>query len=369
LKCNPVDDTLNQIPDADKAALIHVRDNMERLCHTIDILRPDMSLPAYGQSSVSELARSLGATETVQRIVNLWTNAMLGMAATEVSAVYFLLYCRSGGGLLQMRSDGQGGGQHLRLRTGTQSLCKGLRDCLIPGTLIYSAPVDKIEQSIGHGCIVRTRDGGQYRCSSVISTIPSPLLEHVKFSPPLSLDKQRLIANSRLGFYAKLFLVYPKSWWRDNGLCGLAQGFDGPVSLTRDASSDKDGLYALVCFIVGESGRVWSQQSPDQRVAEAIAHVDRIYGQVCPRPLYTQEQIWNNEEYSGGAPCPVVPADCLQNLAHDQWQSEGRVHFAGTETSTTWRGYMEGALASGIYAANKVIQQLATSEASVRAKL
>lgn len=268
-----------------------------------------------------------------------------------------------------MRSDSDGGGQHLRFRTGTQSLCKGLRDCLKPDTVIYSAPVSRIEQSVDSGCIVSTRNGKRYRCNRVISTIPSPLLKEVTFYPPLSADKQWLIANSKLGFYAKLFLTYEKPWWREEGLCGLAQGFNGPVSLTRDVSSEKDGLYNLVCFIVGESGRAWSQLPPDQRVAEALAHVDRIYGKVCPRPLHTQQQIWNDEEFSRGAPCPVVPADCMQSLGHDQWRAEGRFHFAGTETSTVWRGYMEGALTSGSSVASEVIQDLVTNEASLRARL
>ena len=31
-----------------------------------------------------------------------------------------------------------------------------------------------------------------------------------------------------------------------------------------------------------------------------------------------------------------------------------RIHFAGTETANKWRGYMEGAVESGIRAANEI---------------
>jgi monoamine oxidase len=39
-------------------------------------------------------------------------------------------------------------------------------------------------------------------------------------------------------------------------------------------------------------------------------------------------------------------------------QTLGRIHWAGTETSTYWNGYMEGAVRSGERAAIEVIDQL-----------
>ncbi|KAH8885580.1 FAD/NAD(P)-binding domain-containing protein [Thozetella sp. PMI_491] len=358
-----------RLPQADREALIRVRDGMEKFCHTIDLVRPGESLPVHGNLSVDALASSLGATEIVRRVVNIWTAAMLGMASRDVSAIYFLHYCHAGGGLLQMRSDAKGGGQHLRFRTGSQALASGLRDCLRPNTVIYSVEVDKIEQSLTGRCVVTTRSGQQFRAARVISTIPSPLLQRITFSPALSADKSWLAANGRLGFYAKVFLAYSAPWWRDLGLCGLTQGFSGPVSLTRDTSSDKDSMFTLACFIVGERGRAWATNSPEQRLADVLAHVDRIYGRTCPRPIFTKEQIWNNELFSMGAPCPVVPSSCLQSLGNDQWRPEGYLHFAGTETSPKWKGYMEGALESGERVAKEVMEQLGIDRASASPKL
>jgi monoamine oxidase len=36
----------------------------------------------------------------------------------------------------------------------------------------------------------------------------------------------------------------------------------------------------------------------------------------------------------------------------------GRIHWAGTETSTFWNGYMDGAVRSGERAAKEVLQAL-----------
>lgn len=63
-----------------------------------------------------------GAGAKALGTVSIWTRAMLGCEASELSALYFLDYCKSGGGLLQMRSDQKNGGQYLRIRTGNESL-------------------------------------------------------------------------------------------------------------------------------------------------------------------------------------------------------------------------------------------------------
>ncbi|RFU81662.1 flavin-containing amine [Trichoderma arundinaceum] len=349
------------LSEADKTAFAEVRNRVEALCHTVTVADFGQSLAEYGHMSMDELAICMGASDIVRRLVNIWTAAMLGVESNQVSAIFFLHYCQTGGGLLQMRSDDTGGGQHLRFRHGSQSLCHGLQRGLKPNTVVCSAPVQQIEQDPNTGCLVITRDGRRFRAERIISTVPSIFLNHITFSPSLSADKIWLSTHSKLGFYAKVFLIYSEPWWRKRGLCGLAQGLNGPVSLTRDASSDEDGLFALICFIVGQTGREWAQKDQHERLTEVIVHVDRIYGSNIPRPLETREQIWNEEEFSQGAPCPVVPASCLRSLSQDQWRPEGYIHFAGTETSTVWKGYMEGALVAGSRAAKEVIDIFSTS--------
>jgi len=45
-----------------------------------------------------------------------------GLEPSELSALFFLDYCKSGGGLNQMRSDREHGGQYLRIVEGKQHL-------------------------------------------------------------------------------------------------------------------------------------------------------------------------------------------------------------------------------------------------------
>lgn len=63
-----------------------------------------------------------GARERTRAMVGLWSRVMIGCEPHETTALHFLIYCKSQGGLMQMRSDSQSGGkaqaQYYTIRTG-----------------------------------------------------------------------------------------------------------------------------------------------------------------------------------------------------------------------------------------------------------
>lgn len=108
-----------EIPDfseEEKLDIVRIRTMWEELCHTIDITQP--YLPEYDTLTVEEFTKKQGAGAKALATVAIWTRAFLGCEPSELSALYFLDYCKSGGGLLQMRSDRKDGGQYLRIRSG-----------------------------------------------------------------------------------------------------------------------------------------------------------------------------------------------------------------------------------------------------------
>jgi len=63
---------------------------------------------------------------------------------------------------------------------------------------------------------------------------------------------------------------------------------------------------------------------------------------------------WAGESYSGAPPCSVEPGD--DDLIA---QPSGRIYFAGEHTAGDWAGLMEGALRSGLRAADEVLASTA----------
>jgi len=99
-------------------SLVFIRELAEKVCQTLDIHDPVKTGGDLDKLTLAEWARSKTESQTAMATVTLWTRALLGLEPSEVSALYFMNYCKSAGGLLQMRSDFKNGGQYLRFIRG-----------------------------------------------------------------------------------------------------------------------------------------------------------------------------------------------------------------------------------------------------------
>src|SRR5206468_9519477 len=64
---------------------------------------------------------------------------------------------------------------------------------------------------------------------------------------------------------------------------------------------------------------------------------------------------WAEEPFSRGDPVPFTPPGVLLGYGDEIRKPVGPIHWAGTETSTFWNGYLEGAIRSGYRAADEII--------------
>ncbi|TVY38214.1 Amine oxidase [flavin-containing] A [Lachnellula occidentalis] len=347
--------------EKDVADIVRIRDGFEELCHTIDIRNPWAA--GNDDLTLEEFVKAQGAGVKAMATVAIWSRAMLGCEPSELSALYFLDYCKSGGGLLQMRSDQKNGGQHLRLRTET----------MVPGSVILEAPVSRIFQSRSGVAIVTTEDGTRYHAKKVVVSIPTPTYKQITFQPPLPLDKLKYSSNSMLGYYAKMILIWDKPWWRKGGYCGMTQSFVGPASVTRDTSDDLEGQFSLTCFLVGQPGRDWSKLSAAGRKEAILSQLVALFGfdneADIRAPTEIFEQEWVKDPWSQGCPCPVTPPNIMSDVGKALREPFDAIHFVGTETSFEWKGYMEGAIRSGERGAAEVVEALSNKGTKAMAKL
>lgn len=303
-KTHPYGQLLSNAEDeAQIEEIIRVRDFFEEICQKIDInntvasgqqLRKDLDDVTF-----EEWVRSLGILhEDTLNALTIGTRAMLGVEPSELSALYFLNYCKSGGGYMQMRSDSKNGGQYLRVAQGTQSFSKGLASDLPADSLVFMSPVRHIEQR--GGVVTVTSARGTYAASRIIVSIPTPLYKEIQFDPPLPPEKLELSKATKLGDYCKSIVFYSKPWWREGNLCGLAQSCHGPFAVTRDSSVDSDGHFSLTCFVVGQPARDWMVLSRSRRDKAVLDQIQKLYGRVTnvPEPVEIVEQIWRNEQWS-----------------------------------------------------------------------
>ena len=73
-----------------------------------------------------------------------------------------------------------------------------------------------------------------------------------------------------------------------------------------------------------------------------------------PTGLSYIDHNWAEEQWTRGDFSAYLPPGVLTGFGPAIWNPVGRIHWAGTETSTRWPGYMDGAVGSGERAALEV---------------
>jgi monoamine oxidase len=332
---------------------------VENDCQKVDAANP--SDPALDSMSFAAYLRSRKADQIAISTATIWTRAMLGQEPEDVSALYFLNYCKSGGGLMQMRSDRKHGGQYLRVRQGTQLFSKELAADLPEGTVRFNAPVIAITQPDASSVVVKTKDC-TFVTRKVVSAVPLAVLKTIAFEPALPADKKLLTDSFNYGYYTKVMLRFKTPFWIQKGFCGLAQAFNGPAAVIRDCSVPSDGIWVLTCFMAGRPGLEWSKRTEQERTKVLLTQIGGLYQNAAEVKENFVGQInpeWSKEEYSGfGCPCPSLGPGVLSAAGHTLRQPFKNIHFAGTETAEVWKGYMEGAVRSGDKAGDEIVSGL-----------
>ncbi|KAI7555078.1 amine oxidase [Hortaea werneckii] len=297
---------------------------------------------------------------------------MLGQDPCDISALFFLNYCKAGGGLLALRSDRKGGGQHLRVRQGTQLFARGLASDLPSGTIMLSTSVKTITQSGRQQVSVCVGDT-VFSARKVITTVPSPILQHITFDPPLPPKKLAWSSSTQYGYYTKAMMQFNSPFWIEKGLCGLAQSFIGPASVVRDTSSPQDDKHILTCFMAGDPGKAWSLLSEENRVQALLKQLEQLFGVSDLRHSFKKlhSYDWSSDELSGwGCPSVSLAPGVIGSIGADALRQPWyNMHFAGTETAGEWKGYMEGAVRSGERAASEVVTSLGSKSERIVARL
>jgi monoamine oxidase len=101
----------------------------------------------------------------------------------------------------------------------------------------------------------------------------------------------------------------------------------------------------------GSTWREYGEQSADARRTAVLQGFAQMFGAKALDPIDFVEHDWNLEEWTGGGPTAIMAPGTM--TAYGPWMRKphGRVHWAGTETSTYWTGYMDGAVRAGERAA------------------
>jgi monoamine oxidase len=152
----------------------------------------------------------------------------------------------------------------------------------------------------------------------------------------------------------KFEAVYPRPFWRAAGLNGYSNSDRGPVRFTYDNSPPSGTPGVLLGFVCGEDARRLGTLSAGSRRSEVLGSFERLFGRGAAHPKALIEHNWSDEVWTRGCYVGYMPPGVWSDFGPALRAPVGRVHWAGTETSEVFNGYMDGAVRSGERAAAEV---------------
>jgi monoamine oxidase len=279
---------------------------------------------------------------------------VFGADAGSLSLLYMAWYARAGGGFFDLVGV-RGGAQERRFVRGAQSLSIELLDRVGRDAVTLGSPVVRVAQSASRVEVTTRRETLSAKLAVV--AVPPPLLANVAFEPALPPSRTRIIEGSEMGRTIKVLVLYERAFWRDAGLSGQAVFGGSPLSVVFDNGSKDGAQPALVGFVVGELARAWSGRRAEERRAAVLASLAQAFGDEALRPTEYVEHDWTTEEFSRGCPVALLRPGILSAHGAALREPAGRVHWAGTETASSFPGYLEGAIEAGERAAREVLQR------------
>jgi monoamine oxidase len=283
----------------------------------------------------------------------LTSEARVNFAAEpwQLSFLYFLFYLRSGDGFTMLASYNNGAQMYIVPESMHQVAAAIGKE--LHGSLVLGAPVSAISQDARGVRVVS--DQGTWQADHVVVALPLPLSSRIRYQPVLPTDRDALSQQMPMGSVIKFWVAFEKPFWRDHGMNGLLYTDTPPCSAMSEATPPSGSPGFLVGFIDGRRALKWSGRPMEERKKLAVDLIVKHFGPEGAKPIDYIDQDWPADPWSRGCYGPSMGPGVLTTLGPALRTSFGRVHWAGTETSPIWTGYIEGAIRSGERAAAEVL--------------
>lgn len=246
-----------------------------------------------------------------------------------------------------------------RIKGGSSQLINTLENQLEQTDLVYNCSVIKIENEGGHININSSK--GQYSAKQVVSTLP-PFLFHktIETKPSLPNELNEILGQTHtwMGESIKIALTYSAPFWLRDSTSGTIFSNSGPITEMYDHTTFKQDTFSLKGFL----NPAFDAVSKEDRLQAILIQLKRYYGEIANSYLSYDELIWKHESLTSyGNDKALFPH---QNNGHQLFRSScwnERLFIAGSETASSFPGYMEGAIISAQETAQKIEHYLARS--------
>ncbi|MER9895630.1 flavin monoamine oxidase family protein [Mesorhizobium sp. M0119] len=227
--------------------------------------------------------------------------------------------------------------------------------------LRLNTAVEAIED--GPGGVRVVSPAGAIEARAVLVAVPPMMASRVDFVPPLPAVLKRALGVWQSGAVIKMLVRYPKAFWRDRGLSGMVMWRDPHGLFACDASRDEDHA-ALVVFIGGPLAQRWRDLDDAALRAKVTSKLEEALGIEAAGIIDLSYRDWTGDRWSGGGYSDLIVDATATDAERIIRAGASPIHFASSELSPSFPGYVEGAIVAGRIAALKIIQSAIAIRAS-----
>ncbi len=276
-----------------------------------------------------------------------------GTPPSNLAMLHYLSLINSADCSMEKLEGFKGGAQETRFVGGSQVLSTRMAAAL-GDKLRLSCPVRRI---VGwdRDVVELHTDQGIIRARQVIAALHPALCNQISFDPPLPEGRAQLhrLWPSHAPM-RKTVHVYPRPFWREQGLNGQITQVDGPLMFSYD-NSPPDGRVGVLSAFVRTA-----QLPHDPKRAEST--LSAIYAQVLGgealHPTQYHDHDWGKVDPWTLTCVGSIPPGFLTRWGQYLKPPVGRLIWSGTETADLWASGMDGAVRSGHRAALEALQAL-----------
>ena len=336
------DDTDASFPGGDIYA--KAKKAVNDLALTIDVNEPWKHADAMRLDGLTfgEWLRQNVENESVRKLVATEVGSVPSASAEEISMLHlgWLIHaCDNIDALF-------GPAQADRVIGGTQTVARKVAEKLGPAIRLGQA-VRRIEWS-DKGATVHS-DELSVAARHVIVAIPPNLAGAIEYAPSLPVNRVQITQRWPQGLVIKVAMVYPRAFWRDDGLAGTSYDHVSIMGETADSSNPENVSKAgvLTGFVYADNARKASMMAPAERKTLFLGELAKRFGPKALEPEHYHESNWSTDQWTRGCFTGFLTPGATALLGPAMRAPVGPIRWAGTETATHWPSFIDGAIRTG----------------------
>jgi len=295
--------------------------------------------------------KQMPKSQVARDIFKLAFEAVWAAHPREVSLLHTLFYTKSGGNIERL-TNVKNGAQQDRIQGGSDGPARAIAQQIKAHIQLHTKVIAVEQDSQGVKIIT---DKGDFFAQKVVIAIPPIVADDIKFMPALPQMRQSLQQNMPMGKVWKTFMVYQSPFWRKMGYNGMITAPQEHISVVFDNSPKDESVGILMGFVSADAASYFITLSQHERKVEVLKAYSRYFGEAAQNPIAYHDHCWTEDPLTKGCYVGIMPPLVMTTYGAALRRPVGNIHWAGTETSEIWNGYMEGAVRSGERVADELL--------------